>query len=158
MFQSCGGSNKIVTSQAKNTDCFSHCYLLTKADSYHTGHLRITYGNPRQLPEKGAKNVYLGIQIIGQHHQLRWKTRETFYFNTRQCLRQITIIFGCKCKKKSSSHSQSRQFSRQNGRWSMRKPTQTQGRTANLQWNPKIMQIFSLSDHSSHAGFAENNK
>ena len=53
--------HKIVTSQAKNTDCFSHCYLLTKADSYHTGHLRITYGNPRQLPEKGAKNVYLGI-------------------------------------------------------------------------------------------------
>ena len=31
--------------------------------SYHTGHLRITksYGNPPQLPEKGAKNVYLGI-------------------------------------------------------------------------------------------------
>lgn len=40
----------------------------------------------------------------------------------------------------------------------MGKPTQTQGRTANLYWNPKIMQIFSLSDHSSHAGFAENNK
>ena len=40
----------------------------------------------------------------------------------------------------------------------MRKPTQTQGRTANLYWSPKIMQIFSLSDHSSHAGFAENNK
>ena len=40
----------------------------------------------------------------------------------------------------------------------MRKPTQTQGRTANLYWNPKVMQIFSLSDHSSRAGFAENNK
>lgn len=41
----------------------------------------------------------------------------------------------------------------------MGKPTQTQGRNANLQYcNSKIMQIFSSSDHSSHAGFAENNK
>lgn len=40
----------------------------------------------------------------------------------------------------------------------MGKPTQTQGRTANLYCNPKIMQIFSLWDSSSHAGFAENNK
>ena len=134
--------HKIVTSQARNKDRFSHCYALTKADSYHTGHLGITksYGNPRQLPEKGPKNASNIDHWVASSTWME-NSLKKFYFSTSNDMRQwfpkITIILGANEKKRSSSVVQSA-----GGQWGSQHKHKVKLRICYC--NSKIMQIFSL--------------